>query len=275
MRKRPVNLAGITFSALAVGAILAGCGSGWQNYTEKFVRSGICEPGGEDIPGWVQGPLPSNGDEVYFVGRGIGHNVLDERGAYNAAADHVVEQLAKHVATWVSLQAAESDLRSFAPGSGWPLVPGPWWGNRFQPGERSRQNVEAAVGICTEALVGDLVPRDVYWEQWYVEEMPERPFPNSLRMKRYKCWVLMSISRKAVETRVAATLEALKTAAAGPSTFFASVGTHGPPEARRLDAAGASQLFRVTSPKAKRVTRTGRSYPPPWNYALDIPEKKD
>ena len=93
-----------------------------------------------------------------------------------------------------------------------------------------------------------MVPRDVYWEQWYIEEMPERPMSNCLRMKRYKCWVLMSIPKKAVDERIAATLKAVKTASAGSGKLFASVGTHAPTESKKLDTGGASRLFRMTSP---------------------------
>jgi len=265
----------MVLGVLALAAVLAGCGSNWQNYSEKFIRSGVCQPGGKTIPPWVQGQLPRSDEEIYFVGRGVGYNVFDERGAYDGAVNHAVEQLAKQVATWVSIQGGEADVRMFAPGSGWLLVPGPRVGNRFLPGEQSKQKVRSAARMCTEALVGEMEPRDVYWEQWYIDEIPERPLPASLRMKRYKCWVLMAIPRKAMTARVLATLEALKTAGAGPQTFFAAVDSHGAVKAAGLDAAGASQLYRMTSPKAAQHLRTRQSPPPSWDAAVDITESKE
>lgn len=274
MTTRSLYLAGMVLGAFALAAIVAGCGSDWQNYTEKFVRSGICQPGAKGVPPWVQGRLPKSDDEIYFVGRGMGYNVLDERGAYDAAVDHVLEQLAKQTASWVSSQMREGDVRTFKPGSGNLFVLGPGKGNRFLPGEKSKQGLKAAVKTTTEALVGDLTPRDIYWEQWYVEEMPEKPMAASLRMKRYKCWVLMSISKNAMAARTAATLEALKSAAAGAGTLFASVGSHEAPPAKALDAAGASRLFRATSPHAERLGRTTTTAPPRWDEALNIPAEE-
>ena len=247
---RPLHLTAVAFAAFALVVMAAGCGSDWQNYGEKHVRSGICRPDAKGVPRWVQGQLPKTEDEIYFVGRGVGHNVFDERGAYDAAVNNVMEQMGKQVATWVSAQAGQSDVRTFAPGSGWLMVSGGCEGNRFLPGERSSQKLASAARMCTESLVGELEARDVYWEQWYLEEMPERPLPWSLRMKRYKCWVLMSVPKKAMQARIATTLQALKAAAAGPDMMFAAVGSHVTTNAKELDVIGASRLFKMTSPKA-------------------------
>jgi len=274
MRRFAVCLAGLSLLA-ASAAILAGCGSDWQNYEEKFLRSGICRPDNEEVPEWVQGRVPVDENDVYFVGRGMGHNVFDERDAYDAAVDHVVEQVAKQVATWVSVQTEGSDVRTFAPGSGLSTLPGRGWGNRFQPGERSKQELQTAVKMCTEALVGELKPRDIYWEQWYLDEMPERPQPDALRMKRYKCWVLMSIPKDAMMQRIVTTLEAVKVAGHGPNTLYASVAEHSGKSAKPLDVAGASKLFVVTSPHSERLVRTKKSDPPRWDKTLDIPEEEE
>jgi len=236
-----------TVSWIAVVAGLmcaAGCGSDYQNYNQQFLGSGMCNA--QNAPGWVKGPVEgADSDNVYFVGRGIAHNVLDERAGYNAARDHVLDQLAKHVATWVSARAGEGDKRTFRMETGWPFM-GHRPRNRHFPGERSKGYLESHVRMCTEALAGDMEEVETYWEQWEVREHPERPMHRALRMKRYKCWVLMAIPRAKVESRVQATLEALRVASAGPNTLFGVVASHGAsPAAGRLNAAGAAQLHKV------------------------------
>ncbi len=278
MTKRSLYLTGMTLGAFVLAVVSAGCGSDWQNYDEEYLRSGMWQPGAENVPVWVKGKVPQSENEIYFVGRGIAYNVFDERAGYDSARDHVLQQLGKQVATWISARSTESDRRTFAPGSGWLLVPGRGSGNRFLPGERSTQSQAAAVRLCTEALAGDLKDVDVYWEQWYMEETPEKLLARPLRMKRYKCWLLMSVPTKKMESRIAATLAGLKIALSGPNTLFASVGSHSAPAAGQLGAVGASQLFKMGSPAAKKPSRRGckrkKNAPPVWDPNLDIKDEE-
>lgn len=239
-----------TLSVLLSGAmVLCGCGSDWQNYDEKFVRSGMWRDDDENVPDWVKGQLPDEPDQIYIVGRGLAYNVFDERAAYDNARDHALQQLGKQVGTWVSAREVERDRRCFDPESGLLGIPGPAFcsrrsDNRFLPGEKANQSLASAVSLCTEALAGDLVDRGVYWEQWYLQETPERPIKNSLRMKRYKCWVLMSISREHFETRVQATLEALRTNSAHPNAIYRVVGEQGSSRpATRFNSKAVERLY--------------------------------
>jgi len=204
MAERPLQLTVITACALAAAILL--CSSGCQEkvYTERFVRSGICRPDGKEIPVWVQGELPVSDDEVYFVGRGVAQNCFDERGAYDAAVEHVIEQVAQQVGTTVGLQA----------------------------GRHGESEARSAAKMATHAMVGDIEPRDVYWEQWSLEEASEELGAGGAGKQLYKCWVLMAIPKEAMARRVAATARALKLKAAGPDTLFSSAGSHSVVEPR-------------------------------------------
>jgi len=257
----------VSWIAVVAGLMMAGgCGSDYQNYNQTFLGSGMCNA--QNAPDWVKGPVGAEDNEnLYFVGRGIAHNVLDERAGYNAARDHVLEQLARHVATWVSARAGEGDRRTFRMESGWPFL-GRRARNRHFPGERSKGYLASHVRLCTEALAGDLEEVETYWEQWEVREHPERPMHRALRMKRYKCWVLMAVPKAKVESRVQATLEALRVASAGPNKLYGVVASHGAsPAAGRLNAAGAAQLFKIAKGAAPYAADR-RSRKAAWSRTL-------
>ena len=194
---------------------VAGCGSDYQNYEQAFVSSGMCS---ESAPEWVKGPMPNDPENLYFLGRGLSYNILDERAGYDGARDHVLEQMGKQIATWVRSRVARGDRRLFGMETGWAflgLVQGHAGRGRFLPGERARQRLDTAIAMTTQALAGDLEDRAIHWEQWGIREIKDRPFEKPLRMKRYKCWLLMSIPRAKVDARIKATFEALHVAATG------------------------------------------------------------
>jgi len=229
-----VAMVGLAVSSLAV----VGCGSDWQNYEESLLKTStsgaMYSP---EAPPWVTATRTANDEEgrVYFVGRGIGYNTFDERAAYDAARDHVLDQLAKQVATWVSSRMAQSDVRMLRGGEK-PLLPVLFpfarksGGPRFLPGEKACQTLSAAVVQCTGALAGDLVDEGVYWEQWSLREEPQDYVlllnTASRTMKRYKCWLRMSIDKAQIERRIAATLEVLKRVSAPPGHVFAASASH-------------------------------------------------
>ena len=222
--RRPFNLA-VTGAVLVGLALFAsGCGSQWQNYEEGFLRAGIYNI--ETAPDWVRGDMSRVAKEhpgvIFFTGRGVGQNTLDERGAYDAARDHCLTQLAKQVATRVHARVVMRDDSQNL---------------RFRPGEWVQQHLKHEVMSWTDALAGDLVDRSTYWEQWYLQEEPERIWPFSMlcsapqsrdcnRIKRYKCWVLMSIDEDKMEARVARTAELLRIQAARPYALFSVTDVH-------------------------------------------------
>lgn len=195
-------------TVLGCAVLLTACGSQFQRYEETLVRNQM--HGAEDAPEWVRGAIPSTDAELAFVGRGNGYNVLDERKAFDEAFMHARQQLAEYVSTRVTAEACDKDWAK---------------GVRFLPvkdagpadGEHPGQEIQSRVHQLTDAIVGELLPKSQYWEQWDVDELPPRHWDglmpvNSHRfeMRRYKCWVLASIRRDRVEKFVDATLASLK-----------------------------------------------------------------
>jgi hypothetical protein len=196
--------------AVALGAALAlsSCGSLYQNYEEQLVRSQI--HGGDAAPTWVQGQIQSDPYVLSFVGRGMAYNVLDERKAFDEAVMHAREQLAQYVRTRVVSKACDEDWAH---------------GARFLPvhdagpgsGELVDASLEFRASQMADAFVGELLPVAQYWEQWDVEESPNRHISggwieNKSRfdMRRYKCWVLTQVDKDRVETMVQSALTALE-----------------------------------------------------------------
>jgi len=231
MTGRLASLTAMFLVCFGLIALTSGCAP--QNCRETFVRSGICGPDAKP-PEWVQGKLPSTEpDQIYFVGRGVAYNVLDERAAYDNARDHALQQLGKHIATWVSAREGESDVRQFSQGA------------RFLKGESAKETLGTCARLTTEALAGDLVDREIYWEEWQVEKQ-SKPHKEDHGLKRYKCWVLVSIDAKKVESRLAATMDALRMARAYPNTLYRVTGSFAGTPGDRIDAGGARVLFDVS-----------------------------
>lgn len=175
------------FLVLALTPFLAGCGSKYQAYNSTMIRSGIAS---EQAPAWVQGHFPDRDNEVYFVGRGVAHNVLDERSTVQSARNDVLSQLAAMLASQVggSVAISESDVSG---------------GHQYLPKENAAQATASANALDLEidmaAFAGDLRLRGTYFEQWKVRESPPAAFWDTDRVvTRYKCWVLMSIPEQRI-----------------------------------------------------------------------------
>ncbi len=203
-------LRAIALPAIAMPVVLslAGCGALYQKPSEQFMRGAIT--GAENAPDWVRGTIPSSDVELAFVGRGGAYNVLDERKAFDEAFQHARQQLAEFVATHVISEACDQDWAQ-----GIRFVPladaGPGGGER--PGQALRYRVHQ----LSDAIVGELLPKNQFWEQWEVKENPSRFwdgwwFTNAdqFEMRRYKCWVLATIRRDRVEKFIDASLKRLQ-----------------------------------------------------------------
>ena len=263
--KLATRTSNVLVGAAVLGLMLAGCGSNWQNYDEHLVKTSEDGLFGPQAPAWVKGSnvrMPGDDESrIYFVGRGMGYNTFDERAAYDAARDHVLQQAGRQIATWVRARSMEADSRNFRGREKPYCVLFPYAradeGPRFLPGERAEQMLAAKVKLTTEALAGDLVDEGVYWEQWAITEMPlDRTLLSNTAtrtMKRYKCWVRMSVDKQQMESRIQTTLNALAIASTArrPGKAFAVVAGHTDrPEGGgvRLNAKGAEYLY----DKAKR-----------------------
>lgn len=181
--------------------MLAGCNTKHQVAEETMLAP---QMGGADAPAWVTGAQAA-GDpgRVYFVGRSLAYNVLDERGAYDAAVAHAQEQAARYITSRVLIELKEMDSSD---------------GVRYLPfndihdrnHEKLNQELSKNAKIESDALVGMLREEAVYWQRWQVREEPERflasfGFNRDRRMTRHKCWVRMSVSADKLESLLEAT----------------------------------------------------------------------
>jgi len=205
----PSMLRAVALPAIALPIVLslAGCGALYQKPSEHFLRGAIA---GDGAPEWVSGAIPSSDLELAFVGRGGAYNVLDERKAFDEAFQHARQQLSEYVATHVISEACDQDWAQ---------------GIRFVPltdagpggGERPGQALSYRVHQLSNTIVGELLPKSQFWEQWEVKENPTRLwedgwFTNAdqFEIRRYKCWVLATIRRDRVEKFIDATLKKLQ-----------------------------------------------------------------
>lgn len=198
---------------------LAGC---HRTYSEMVIREGMAGPG---APAWVKGDLaglPHSDSEVYFIGRSVVYNALDERAAVAAAREDVLQQFASLISTRVTWQSKELDAR--ANGDTRYCLEQP--GMRLFPGPELAQAIARDAALFSSGIAGDLVERAVHFEQWDLrlvkEGLDDRvevdeeqkagvydadylpPFdPHSARgAVRWKCWILMSIPREKLERRI-------------------------------------------------------------------------
>ncbi len=194
----------------AIAALpVAGC---HRTYSEMLVREGISGPA---APLWAKGDLsnlPNADSEVYFVGRGVAFNVLDEHAAVNAAREDVLRQLAGLISTRVSATAHELNARANAEAKFTEEAH-----VRTLPGPELEQAIARDAALFTNGVAGDLLDRGVHFEQWDLRDIREglRERDETEREQaagvydktargtvRWKCWVLMSISQKKLEQRI-------------------------------------------------------------------------
>ncbi|MCK4341740.1 MAG: hypothetical protein KAY37_08465 [Phycisphaerae bacterium] len=205
------SAARILHSTAAVGLVavllfpVIGC---HRTYREMLVREGMSGP---EAPDWVQGsPQQADmPDEVFFVGRSVGYSVLDEYGAVAAAREDIYRQVAELLATRVMSTAhhlnARANSETFFTERGVNGLTGfdDHTLIRTMPGGELQQAVAREAGLFANAVAGDLIDRNVHFEQWDVRDEPVGAFGRASRgMNRYKCWVLMSIPRDKLDRRV-------------------------------------------------------------------------
>jgi len=193
----------------AVALVSLGCVN-YQVQTETLHQVGITA---DDAPDWVKSIAPPNRDpnRLYFVGRGIGFNVLDARGTYDAAHAHALEQIARQAATKVTHMTYDVDndyATRFLPDEGscgfWGV------GSYSDVRDNHPMFLKKCAKLWTEAMAGHMVEEEVYWERWVVGE-------NSEPLPRWKCWALFSVTKGDFDALVAASYDLTAKEACAPA----------------------------------------------------------
>ncbi|MAD32945.1 MAG: hypothetical protein CMJ88_04235 [Planctomycetes bacterium] len=234
------------------------CATPTTKLHEELIRSAIT--GNDSAPEWVAGRIDSSGGKISFVGRGGAFNVLDERKAFDEALMHARQQLAEFVGTRVEAELCDKDWAAGARYVGRAtssLAP-----NNPGMGERPAQSIASRTWQFTDAIIGQLLPVDQHWEQWIIRDN------GRATMRRYKCWVLASISDADVDKFVTSTLKVLENEAkvaeleAANDEIARNNAAHADAlvasEAARLAAAQELQMLRerVNYGRAFRLTAT-------------------
>lgn len=207
MRDVRASLPWTVAAALAVVLLpmLSGC---HRTFREELISTGMSGP---NAPTWVNGnpQHPEMPDNVFFVGRSVGYNVLDERSAVAAAREDVYRQMSELIATRVLASQHEVDARANGETHfrRWGLNGLTGLDDqslvRTLPGDELRQAIAREASAYTHTIVGDLIDQDVHFEKWAVLDEPRGGFGRGSRgMYRYKCWVLMSIPKNKLEQRI-------------------------------------------------------------------------
>ena len=189
---RLTSLLALTLSACNVSTVIP--------MSEELVRSEIA--GSPEAPTWVRGRIDSSSSSLSFVGRGSAFNVLDEREAFDEAFMHARQQLAEYVGTRVQAEICDKDWAAGVRYVNLRRTSIPT--DNVRSTEQPNQSIASRTWQFSDAIVGQLLPADQYWEQWQVVSA------NRFPMRRYKCWLLTTISSTAVNSFVASTVKALE-----------------------------------------------------------------
>jgi hypothetical protein len=160
------SILAVTLLAGALG--LAGCA--WEKSVTISERREETEM--SRGPHWTLTPPPPANGEVFFVGRSIGVNILDEKKPINQAIDDAAYQIARAIGANVTGQVRIIDSRS---------------GEEIKGTEKTDQTSRDEVVVDVKALISGMTQKDTYRELWQVRE-PDMAKP----VRRYKYWVLIS-----------------------------------------------------------------------------------
>jgi len=135
-------------------------------HEKKIGSSYTVTPTGQLTP-----PPPANG-KVFFIGRSLGVNILDERNGINAAIDDAAMQIAKDITREVGGRVEFVDSRK---------------GEAIRGKETTEQAGKNQFVFDVSTIVSGVTQEDAYWERWSVRE-------KSLGegFARYRYYVLVS-----------------------------------------------------------------------------------
>lgn len=141
-------------------------------YCAGCAHQSVVETSQVKAPPWTLTPPPPSAGKVFFTGRSLAVNILDEKHGISEAIDDAAYQIAREAAAEVTGQVTIIDTRT---------------GEAIRGQERTEQRSRDQVVVDVRAIVSGLRQEEVYWERWAVRErFGEEEF------KRYKYWVLVS-----------------------------------------------------------------------------------
>jgi hypothetical protein len=158
---------------------LSGCAQ------EKLVSDTETRRAEEHRPDWTYTPPPASNGKVYFVGRSLAVNVLDEKNAMNQAMDDAIYQIARAAGAEVKGSVRIIDRRS---------------GEAIRGKEQTEQISEDQIQVDVNGTVIGVRQENTFWERFSVRE---KAFGEEY--KRYKYYVLVSVSEtqlKELESQV-------------------------------------------------------------------------
>lgn len=133
----------------------------------------------ERRPDWTYTPPPSSQGKVFFVGRSLAVDVLDERNAMNQAVDDAIYQIARAAGAEVRGSTKIIDRR---------------WGEAIRGEEETEQPSEEVIRVDVNGTVIGIRQEDIFWERFSVREKF-----LSEKYRRYKYYVLVSVPEEELD----------------------------------------------------------------------------
>jgi len=172
-----IGIKGLLIAIVAV--LLSGCAH------ETLVSDTEIRCPEERRPDWTYTPPPASNGKVFFVGRSLAVNVLDEKNAMNQAMDDAIYQIARAAGADIKGSTTIIDRRT---------------GEAIRGKEQTEQPSKEEIRVDVNGTVIGVRQEDTFWEKFSVREK----FLGEKYM-RYKCYVLVSVSEqelKELETQV-------------------------------------------------------------------------
>jgi len=155
----------------ALAVVLCGCAE--KSSDETLISDIETRRTEERRPDWTYIPPPSSQGKVFFVGRSLAVNVLDEKNAMNQAMDDAIHQIARAAGAEYIGSSESIDRRS---------------GEAIRGNERTEQISENQFRVELSGTVIGIRQEDVFWERYSVQEEA-----SSSEYRRYIYYVLVSV----------------------------------------------------------------------------------
>ena len=162
---KPTNLSFLATAAIAFW--VAGCAH------ETVIKDTSTPSPGEHRPAWTLTPPTASSGKLYFTGRSLAVNVLDEKHGIDEAMNDAIYQIARAAGADVKGRVTIIDKRS---------------GEAVRGKERTEQPSESRVDVDVNGTVIGVRQEDTFWERYSVRE---KTF--DAKVLRYKYYVLVSV----------------------------------------------------------------------------------